>query len=75
MKRDPANPFLLTGYHSPRYFCDRTEEFHKLEQAIKNERNITLFSIRRLGKTALLRHTFYYFDQERHYETLYSDVL
>ncbi len=28
--RTPLNPFLLSGYHSPDYFCDREEETEKL---------------------------------------------
>lgn len=74
-KREPSNPFLLTGYHSPRYFCDRGEEHKKLTDALKNERNITLFSLRRMGKTALLRHLFHHLEKDKQYTTLYTDIL
>jgi AAA+ ATPase superfamily predicted ATPase len=74
-KRKPSNPFLLTGYHSPRYFCDREEEYQKLHEALKNERNITLFSLRRMGKTALLRHLFHHLEKDKQYKTLYTDIL
>jgi len=50
------NPFLISGYKSPEYFCNREEETKKLIDAISNSRNVTLVSERRLGKTALLRH-------------------
>jgi len=50
------NPFLITGYRSPEYFCDRLEETNKIINAIQNSRNLTLISERRLGKTTLLSH-------------------
>lgn len=50
------NPFLISGYKSPEYFCDREKETQKLLNAIENSRNITLIAERRVGKTALLNH-------------------
>ena len=50
------NPFLISGYKSPEYFCNRSRETEKLLDAIHNSRNVTLVAERRLGKTALLRH-------------------
>ncbi len=50
------NPFLLTGYHSPEYFCDRQMETGRITEAIQSSRNLTLISVRRLGKTTLLNH-------------------
>lgn len=58
-KKKPLNPFLLTGYVSPEYFCDREAETHKLISALRNGRNVTLISPRRMGKTGLIDHTFY----------------
>lgn len=58
-KRKVQNPFLLTGYISPEYFCDRNEETTKLMSALQNGRNITLISPRRMGKTGLINHVFY----------------
>ena len=55
MKR---NPFTLTGYISPEYFCNRSLETSRLLNAIENQRNITLISTRRTGKTGLIMHTF-----------------
>lgn len=75
MKQNPSNPFILTGYYSPEYFCDRNEEYIKLSEAVKNERNVTLFSLRRLGKTALIQHLFHFLEKEKNYITLYADVL
>jgi len=55
----PNNPFLITNYHSPEYFCDRDQEVASITQALYNERNLTLISPRRMGKTGLIHHAFY----------------
>ncbi len=60
----PHNPFLLSGYISPEYFCDREEETKKLVSALRNGRNITLISPRRMGKTGLIRHAFHIMERE-----------
>ncbi|MBR4974843.1 MAG: ATP-binding protein, partial [Bacteroidales bacterium] len=54
----PNNPFLISGYHSPEYFCDRKQETAKITDGLHNDRNITLIAPRRMGKTGLIRHTF-----------------
>jgi hypothetical protein len=52
------NPFLVYGYVSPRYFCDREEECKKMLSALDNERNVTLIAPRRIVKTGLIKtHT------------------
>ena len=68
MKQDnkPQNPFLLSGYVSPEYFCDREEESRKLLSALRNGRNVTLVSPRRMGKTGLIRHIFHMAEQQGH---------
>lgn len=33
----PNNPFLITGYHSPEYFCDRKQETETLKKLVSNE--------------------------------------
>ena len=45
----PYNPFLVYGYNSPEYFCDREKETDKMISALLNERNLTLISPRRMG--------------------------
>ena len=55
----PFNPFLLTGYVSPEYFCGRKNETKMLISALRNGRNVTLVSPRRMGKTGLIRHVFH----------------
>lgn len=54
----PRNPFYVTGYGGPRYFCDRVTELAKLRAAIDNGRNVTLLAARRMGKTGLIHHLF-----------------
>lgn len=57
--KKPQNPFLLTGYISPDYFCDREAETEKLISALRNGRNVTLVSPRRMGKTGLINRLLY----------------
>ena len=40
-KREPHNPFLIAGYYSPEYFCDREAETAKIISALENDRNIS----------------------------------
>lgn len=58
-KTKPYNPFLITGYYSPEYFCDREAETKKIMSALKNDRNVSLISPRRYGKTGLIHHIFH----------------
>ena len=55
---DNVNPFLTIGYVSKEYFCDREYELEILKRYAKNGVNTTLFSIRRLGKSALIQRLF-----------------
>lgn len=76
MKRQtvPSNPFLLSGYVSAEYFCDRVEETENLISALKNGRNVTLISPRRMGKTGLLRHTFCEIERQKAAYCYYVDL-
>ena len=56
----PNNPFLISGYHSPEFFCDRVSETNNILNALYNGRNVTLIAPRRMGKTGLIRHAFYH---------------
>ncbi len=58
------NPFLVSGYKSPEYFCNREKETARMMNAIENLRNVTLVSERRLGKTGLLKHVEYLLDKK-----------
>lgn len=57
-KTTVSNPFSVTSYMGAEYFCDRVEETKELTEALKNGRNITLISPRRIGKTGLIHHFF-----------------
>jgi uncharacterized protein len=74
MEKD-ENPFLVAGYNGPDYFCDRKDETAALKGHIKNNRNVTLFSLRRLGKTGLIHHVFDGFKSNRNIACLYVDIL
>mgnify|MGYP006918814616 CR=1 FL=1 len=50
------NPFIVGGYLSPHYFCDREVETEQLIRNITNGRNVVIISVRRMGKTGLIRH-------------------
>ena len=52
------NPFSIASYMGAEYFCDRVEETKELAGALRNGRNVTLISPRRLGKTGLIHHLF-----------------
>jgi AAA+ ATPase superfamily predicted ATPase len=53
---EPSNPFITTGYQGSAYFCDRENETSALLENITNDRSTILTSIRRIGKTGLIRH-------------------
>ena len=59
MKKSLSNPFVLSGYAGPDYFCDRDAETEKITKSMENGQNITLISPRRMGKSRLIDHVFY----------------
>lgn len=70
------NPFLISGYHSPEFFCDRKNETKTIISALHNGRNVTLIAPRRMGKTGLIHHSFYNIKEENaEIITLYMDIL
>jgi hypothetical protein len=71
--KKPQTPFPATGYFGPDYFCDREEELDQLIRNIRGGNSTTLIALRRLGKTALIRHLFYHLRSK--YITLYMDIL
>ncbi len=71
-----SNPFIYQGYESPEYFCDRQEETATMISHLKNGRNVTLISPRRVGKTGLIKNTFYRLCEEDNKAIcLYMDIL
>jgi hypothetical protein len=63
MKTRITNPFIISGYIDPVYFCDRQTATDLLLKAISSKRNVTLISLRRMGKTGLLKHVKYRVEQ------------
>lgn len=75
MKKKIPNPFLYQGYESPDYFCDRVKETEALASHLRNGRNVTLISPRRIGKTGLIQNTFYRIrEQDKEAICLYIDI-
>lgn len=57
-RKEPENPFVYNGYEGLYYFCDREKETQNMVSALKNGRNLTLISPRKIGKTGLVKHVF-----------------
>lgn len=71
----PNNPFLISGYHSPDFFCDRERETASILEALYNGRNVALMAPRRMGKTGLIRHSYFRLkEREPDIVTLYMDI-
>ncbi|MDL2283058.1 ATPase [Odoribacter sp. OttesenSCG-928-G04] len=68
------NPFIITGYISPEYFCDREKETEKIIANIENGRNTALISDRRMGKTGLIEHVYHQRQIEKDYYTFLIDI-
>lgn len=68
------NPFVISGYVSPDYFCDREAESAELTGTLVNRRNIVLVSPRRMGKTGLIEHCFHQKEIKRDYHTFFIDI-
>ena len=70
------NPFFVAGYAGSEYFCDRVEESATLKRYLQSGNNVTLISLRRMGKTGLIHHVF---DQIRKEDpdalTVYVDLM
>lgn len=69
------NPFVIFGYLSPEYFCDRNSETQRLINAAENGRNTVLASIRRLGKSGLIKHIQNQMTLENKFVTVYMDIM
>ena len=69
-----SNPFLTAGYAGSEYFCDRKRETEELVHNLDNDRNTTLISPRRYGKTGLIRHVLHLMAKRRGVKTVYVDL-
>ncbi|MGW8317479.1 MAG: AAA family ATPase [Bacteroidales bacterium] len=67
------NPFPITSYKGPEYFCNREKETAQLREAVLNGRNMMLFSPRRMGKTGLIHHLFHTLKNEK-INPIYVDI-
>lgn len=68
------NPFIINTYQGKEYFCDREHNIESLINNIKNELNTTLISIRRIGKTGLIKHLFQHLEENFGYHCLFIDL-
>lgn len=69
------NPFVYQGYVNPTYFCDRVVETEELIGNLQNGRNTVLISPRRIGKTGLIKNTFYKLkEMEKDAICIYVDI-
>lgn len=69
-----TNPFVIEGYISPEYFCDRVEETALLTRHITNQCNVALIAPRRLGKSGLIHNCFHQNDFREQYHCIYIDI-
>lgn len=68
------NPFVISAYKSPKFFCDREEETRRLINAVTNGLNIVLYSLRRMGKTGLIKNVFHKLSSDTDYQLIYIDI-
>ncbi|MBP5339139.1 MAG: ATP-binding protein [Prevotella sp.] len=69
-----TNPFILYGYESEKYFCDRKAETAELKRLVENGNNVALIAPRRIGKTGLIENLFHQKDIASHYYTFLVDI-
>ena len=68
------NPFIVSGYVSPEYFCDRKKESAEFIRKVTNGNNLVLISPRRMGKTGLIEHCFLQNEIKQNFYTFYIDI-
>ncbi|MBQ0020635.1 MAG: ATP-binding protein [Bacteroidales bacterium] len=68
------NPFLIEGYLTPKFFCDRVQETAVLDEHIHNQRNVALIAKRRLGKSGMIHNYFYQPNVKEQFYTFYIDI-
>ncbi len=73
-ERSTMNPFTLKDYASPEYFCNRNSEMAKIINALENQRNLTLSSLRKMGKTGLIHHVFNHLNRTSEFDLIYFDI-
>ncbi len=73
MTKKPSTPFPTTGYYGEAYFCDREHELEQLVNNVEGDASTTLVALRRMGKTALIKHLQHVLADR--YMSLYVDIL
>ncbi len=68
------NPFVISGYEGPRYFCDRADELARLRGELTNGNNVALIATRRMGKSGLIEHLFHQPEIQSRYYTFFIDI-
>lgn len=68
------NPFVINGYASAKYFCDREKETNDIITMLLNGNSIALISPRRYVKADLIRHCFAQPEIAAHYHTFIVDL-
>ena len=69
------NPFYTSSYKLPKYFCNRDKEIEQLRLSLFNGRNTVLLSLRRMGKTGLIKHLFHQLEPNKDIHTFYFDIM
>jgi hypothetical protein len=68
------NPFILKGYVSKEFFCDRQKEVKQLFDNMQNGIDTTLISARRMGKTGLIFRFFDHLQENGNIKSIYVDI-
>ena len=68
------NPFIVSGYVSPEYFCDREKESTEFIRKVTNGNHLVLTSPRRMGKTGLITHCFRQPEMAENFYTFFVDI-
>jgi hypothetical protein len=68
------NPFVIKGYVSKEYFCDREYELKVLHRNMSNGSNTTLLSPRKMGKSGLIHRYFEDLSTQTILQPIYVDI-
>ena len=68
------NPFVVGAYVSQEYFCGRSKEAKVLEECIREDNNVVLYSERRLGKNHLIKRVFHEVQLQEEFKCLCVDT-
>lgn len=70
--KKPSTPFPTSGYYGNEYFCDRESETNIIKNNMESGQSTTIVSIRRMGKTGLIRHIQH---NKKDWLPVYTDIL